>query len=459
MPSLQTIRKKREDKRQERREKYRETQRRIAQAEREAQAQFAAPVVVEPVVEPAVRPGPAVKPGLTSFTQFRINNAKSAAHLPLISALPSGEHVISEKMRKGFLNRQQPSVASASVAEPSFAVAESSLAVMKPPVKARILAMHELFNSSDSDSDMSVNSNSNSNSNSNRKPKKESKLHSKSELTRTIIDRKLVKTKVANFETLQEAIVQTKELRKFLRLDTKENPDCTVCSFYLYSKLLETSPDNITGFRAMMPTKFHEYSSYCRDHTCGGVSNTDIQNLLKDNGLTNMGIRLFRVESDNGIRVLLSEVLEPGETTMLYLPRNNAVSYLDGHVVLVYAHHSDGNYYIIDIQEENPVQITRLSDYKLSKHKEYANGGFIGLMIKDEKKVKRAMKRVTSQSGKQQEKSAGVNKDASVEYSELMREVEPTSPISVRKPKQDDSVNPKKRPRTSGGSKTRKNRK
>jgi hypothetical protein len=421
MPSLQTIRKKNADKRQERREKYRETQRRIAQAEREAQAQFAAPVVVEPVVEPAV------KPGLTSF--------------------------------KGFLNRQQPAVASASVAEPSFAVAESSLAVVKPPVKARILAMHELFNSSDSDSDMSVNSNSNSNSNSNRKPKKESKLHSKSELTRDIIDRKLVKTKVANFETLQEAIVQTKELRKFLRLDTKENPDCTVCSFYLYSKLLESSPDNITGFRAMMPTKFHEYSSYCRDHTCGGVSNTDIQNLLKNNGLTNMGIRLFRVESDNGIRVLLSEVLVPGETTFLYLPKNNAVSYLDGHVVLVYAHHSDGNYYIIDIQEENPVQITRLSDYKLSKHKEYANGGFIGLMIKDEKKVKRAMKRVTSQSGKQQEKSASVNKDASVEYSELMREVEPTSPISVRKPKQDDSVNPKKRPRTSGGSRTRKTRK
>lgn len=452
MPSLQTIRKKNADKRQERREKYRETQRRIAQAEREAQAQFAAPVVVEPVVEPAIRPG------LASFTQFRINNAKSAAHLPLISALPSGEHVISEKMRKGFLNRQQPAVASA-VAEPSFAVAESSLAVVKPPVKARILAMHELFNSSDSDSDMSVNSNSNSNSNSNRKQKKESKLHSKSELTRDIIDRKLVKTKVANFETLQEGIIQTKELRKFLKLDTKENPDCTVCSFYLYSKLLETSPDNISGFRAMMPTKFHEYSSYCRDHTCGGVSNTDIQNLLKDNGLTNMGIHLFRVESDNGIRVLLSEVLEPGETTMLYLPRNNAVSYLDGHVVLVYAHHSDGNYYIIDIQEENPVQITRLSDYKLSKHKEYANGGFIGLMIKDEKKVKRAMKRVTSQSGKQQEKSAGVNKDASVEYSELMREVEPTSPISVRKPKQDDSVNPKKRPRTSGGSRTRKTRK
>jgi predicted SnoaL-like aldol condensation-catalyzing enzyme len=75
-------------------------------------------------------------------------------------------------------------------------------------------------------------------------------------------------------------------------------------------------------------------------------------------------------------------------------------------------------------------------------------------MIKDEKKVKRAMKRVTSQSGKQHEKSASVNKDASVEYSEYMREVEPSSPVSVRKPKQDDSVNPKKRPRTSGGSRT-----
>ena len=409
--------------------RHRETQRRaeqIAKAEREAQAQFAEPVVV-PAVRPgpAVSSGPAVRPGLTSF--------------------------------KGFLSRQQPALAHASVAyaiaepsfavaEPSFAVAESSVAVVKQPVKARILTMHELFNSSDSDSDMSVNSNSNSN----RKPKKESK----SELTRDVIDRKLVKTKVANFETLQEAIVQTKELRKFLRLDTKENPDCTVCSFYLYSKMLESSPNNISGFRTMMPTKFHEYSSYCRDHTCGGVSNTDIQNLLKDNGLTNMGIRLFRVESDNGIRVLLSELLEPGEITFLYLPKNNAVSYLDGHVVLVYAHHSDGNYYIIDIQEENPVQITRLSDYKLSKHKEYANGGFIGLMIKDEKKVKRAIKRVTSQSGKQYEKSASVNKDASVEYSELMREKEPTSPISVRKSKKDDSVNPKKRQRTLGGSRT-----
>ena len=121
---------------------------------------------------------------------------------------------------------------------------------------------------------------------------------------------------------------------------------------------------------------------------------------------------------------------------------------------MVYPLHTDGNYYIIDIQEENPVQITRLSDYKLSKHKEYANGGFIGLMIKDEKKVKRAMKRVTSQSGKQHEKSASVNKDASAEYDELMREVEPSSPISVRKPKKDDSVNPRKRPRTKGGSRT-----
>ena len=75
-------------------------------------------------------------------------------------------------------------------------------------------------------------------------------------------------------------------------------------------------------------------------------------------------------------------------------------------------------------------------------------------MIKDEKKVKRAIKRVTSQSGKQYEKSASVNKDASVEYSELMREKEPTSPISVRKSKKDDSVNPKKRQRTLGGSRT-----
>jgi hypothetical protein len=310
------------------------------------------------------------------------------------------------------------------------------------PIEARVVKMPKkltYFDSDDSDdSDMSIDSNSNS-------TKKTSSVKLLSEITRDILDRKIVKTRVKDLKTLKQAITDTKGVRKFCGLDTEDNPDCTVCSFYLYSKLLETSPDNTNGFRAMRSDKFNEYSSYCRDHTSGGVSKTEIQNLLKDNGLTNMGIHMFRVESENGIRVLLSELLVPSEITFLYLP---------GHVVLVYAHHFDSNYYIIDIQQENPLQIALLSDYKISKDNEYENGGFIGLMLKDEKKIKRTMKRLTSQSGKQHEKSAGVNKDASVEYSEYIREKEPTSPVSIRKPKQDDSVNPRKRPRTLGGSRT-----
>jgi hypothetical protein len=348
---------------------------------------------------------------------------------------------------KRFLNNKNPIVS----------------ATVEEPAKPR-MTTHELFKPMDSDSDdstdsdMSVGSNSNSNS-SKIRLQKDSTSPSASILTRAIIDRQLVKTKVKDFKTLKKAILDSKRDRQIYGLDSQENPDCSVCAFYVFSKLLESSPDNTTGFRAMQPDIFYKYSSYCRDNTCGGVSTNDVNNLFKNNGITNIGIRKFRVESENGIRVLLSELLEPGEATLLLLPYSNILP-LGGHIVLVYANHSDGKHYIIDIQTQTPLQLTELADYNLSSNRNYANGGFIGLLVKEKKKINRAIKRVTSHSGKQHEKPFSVNSDVNEEFSNLMHEVEPSSPVAVRKPKRDESERPRKRSRTSGGNnKTRKTRK
>ena len=462
---MKSFQKKKKEKREEKKTNYRATRGRrlqeeraeaaqVAEAERAAQGRFAEPII------------PGVAPGFTSFKGLSRQRPRDFAIEEPAFAVAEPAFAVAEPA----FARAEPAFARA---EPAFARAERRCPTdiprchvvesgdlhmdLRNPIEARVVKMPKkltYFDSDDSDdSDMSIGSNSNS-------PKKTSRVKTISEITRDIFDRKLAKTRVKDIKTLEKAITDTKGLRKFLGLDTEDNPDCSICSLYLYSKLLESSPDNTSGFIAMKPEKFQKYSSGCRDNACGGISNSQIMNLFKDNGVTNLGMYTFRVESYAGIKPLLDELLNPGEVTILYLPHDNTV--FNGHIVLVYAHPDNGDYYIIDIQE-NPLQFIRLSDYDLSNPTKYEKGGFIGLMVEEVQKVKRAKKRVTAYSGNKHDKLASINKLVKDQYDRTARETEPSSPISVRK--QENSENPRKRQRTLGGSsvdagrKTRKTRK